>query len=430
MRLIQRSSSPCLRESHVNCSGLKINEALRHKLHLHLRLAQTALVGKPGYFTALHQGECGGIDRYSPLPAPRTKNTTYTLTMFRRIQEAREVIQTSEGHVNLNRNLNSIERELKAILTPHQSDKICGIVCYGLGQLSCSRIARYQCALLLILQDHFQAPTEVYDPAFSVVDAEVLEDLSINVLNRNEEGKRRVVGTTLFFLPHCGKELNNNLLWANWNASSLPLCVIVGNSFSAIVQNVPTRILKEHYRFIYHAQDMFRELPLTALVDCDDVFNDMSIHIPCHRMLHKCSEFWSVCSYGCNHGSFIVGTMTECHPWLTCDDIRHLDIGELIGFGAVKHVYQTSWQSITMAIAFLNNKEYKEDFLYGIKILKQIGSRRHVIQLLGFCEEAPVVLTEYHPLGSSLNVEKIVRDTDNTHNLRHRFQLCIDYVEY
>lgn len=138
-------------------------------------------------------------------------------------------------------------------------------------------------------------------------------------------------------------------------------------------------------------------------------------------------KFWSVWSCNCNNGSFIVGNMNECHPWLTCDDIKYLDIGELIGFGAVKHVYQTSWQNNTMAIAFLNNKKYKEDFLYGMEVLKQIGSSKHVVQPIGFCEEAPVFLTEYHPLGSSDNVDKIFGN--NAFSLSQRFQLCIDYVK-
>lgn len=139
------------------------------------------------------------------------------------------------------------------------------------------------------------------------------------------------------------------------------------------------------------------------------------------------NKFWCVSSYDCNNGSFMVGNMKECHPWLTCDDIKYLDIGNLIGFGAVKHVYQTSWQNSTMAIAFLNNKQYQEDFLFGIEILKQIGSNKCVVQLIGFCEEAPVFLTEYHPIGISANVNKIFGN--NSHSLSQRFQLCIDYVK-
>lgn len=165
-------------------------------------------------------------------------------------------------------------------------------MCYGLGQLSCSRIARYQGALLLILKDHYKADTEIYDPAFSTVDAEVLEKLGIKVLKRNEEGKRKAEGKTLFFLPHCGKALYNNLLWANWNASSLSHCVIIGNSLSSIVQNVPTRIMREQFKFIYQSHDMFKELPLDSLVEDNDIFNDVKIHIPCN-ILHKCPEFWS-----------------------------------------------------------------------------------------------------------------------------------------
>lgn len=188
--------------------------------------------------------------------------------------------------------MDRVEEELKTVLAPDLSSKISTIVCYGLGRVSCSRIARYQGALLLILKDHYNASSEIYDPVFSSVDAEVLEDLGIKVLKRNEEGKRKVTGITLFFLPHCGKELYNNLLWANWRASSLPFCVIIGNSFSSIVQNVPTRILRQHYTYIYNAQDMFKELPLESLVEDDDIFNDVNIHIPCSSILHKSPEFW------------------------------------------------------------------------------------------------------------------------------------------
>lgn len=206
--------------------------------------------------------------------------------------QAKEVIKGSEGYLNFLKNLDTIKEELKIILGPHQRNKLSTIVCYGLGQLSCSRIARYQGALLLILKEYYKVSTEIYDPVFSAIDVEVLEELGIVVLNRNEEGKRKVEGVTLFFLPHCGKELYNNLLWANWSASSLSFCIIVGNSFSSIAQNVPTRILREHYRFLYNAQDIFKELPLKSLVKDDDIFNDVSIHIP-HDILSKSSEFWS-----------------------------------------------------------------------------------------------------------------------------------------
>lgn len=139
------------------------------------------------------------------------------------------------------------------------------------------------------------------------------------------------------------------------------------------------------------------------------------------------SSCWTVWSQECHNGSFIVGDMNECHSWLACGDFRYLDVGELIGFGAVKHVYQTSWQNNSMAVAFLNNKNYSSDFLFGIKVLKQLGWNKNIVQLIGFCEEVPVFLTEYHPIGSSVNVDIIYGD--DSHNLSQRFHLCIDYVK-
>ncbi|XP_042211799.1 SRR1-like protein [Homarus americanus] len=195
----------------------------------------------------------------------------------RKILDAKDVLQSSGGYNNFEHNLNNITR-----LTQTQggeSYKISSLVCYGLGLPSSSRIAKYQTALLLILRNYFNVEAELYDPLFTSVDTRVLQKFNFHVLSNNEEGKRSVKGVTLFFMPHCGKELYNNLLWANWNPVSLPLCIIIGNSFSSMVQNTLSRILKQQYKFIYLAESLFKEYPLEALVGYDDIFNDMSLHI-------------------------------------------------------------------------------------------------------------------------------------------------------
>lgn len=136
--------------------------------------------------------------------------------------------------------------------------------------------------------------------------------------------------------------------------------------------------------------------------------------------------FYLTWSQGCKHGSFTVGKMSGCHPWLTCSDIEDLPVGELVGYGAVKHVYQTSWQNNTLAVAFVNNRKYINDFLHGIEILKKLGRTKLLVQLIGFCETAPVYLTEYHPGGASVNVDRIF--ADSSYSFSQRFQLCINYV--
>lgn len=44
--------------------------------------------------------------------------------------------------------------------------------------------------------------------------------------------------------------------------------------------------------------------------------------------------------YHCNPGSFILDGMTDCHSWLTCNEIKspHISIKQIIGTGAVKTV--------------------------------------------------------------------------------------------
>ncbi len=48
--------------------------------------------------------------------------------------------------------------------------------------------------------------------------------------------KRAVAAPTLFFMPHCGRAMYNNLLWANWSPEKLAHTAIIGNSFSSYLE--------------------------------------------------------------------------------------------------------------------------------------------------------------------------------------------------
>lgn len=135
-----------------------------------------------------------------------------------------------------------------------------------------------------------------------------------------------------------------------------------------------------------------------------------------------------ICSKeACDSGFFRIGDMKECHPWITCSDIKDMAIGDLLGFGAVKQIYQSSWRNQAVAYVYINNRDYLEDFKAGLDFLKGIGASRFLIQLLGFCEEAHVYITEYHSLGNALNMHKVFSER-NIIGLKERFHLCIDYV--
>ncbi|ROT79232.1 putative protein O-mannose kinase [Penaeus vannamei] len=89
---------------------------------------------------------------------------------LRKIIQAREDLEASEGFTTFRENLN----EVKSSQQKEDGCRISSIVCYGLGQVSSSRIARYQTGLLLSIQEFFDVAVEVFDPAFSSLDERVL----------------------------------------------------------------------------------------------------------------------------------------------------------------------------------------------------------------------------------------------------------------
>lgn len=151
------------------------------------------------------------------------------------------------------------------------------IVCYGIGQFSDSVASRFQLALLLVLKDCFKSKVSLYDPVLSPEEKEIIELLDCLAIETNEEGKRKVDRDTLFFVPHCPKQLVNNLLWKNWG-KSLSQCIIIGNSFRKIFESNSNRFLEENLVYIFHASSVVTEIEIDNNFKFSDIFNDLSIH--------------------------------------------------------------------------------------------------------------------------------------------------------
>ena len=82
-----------------------------------------------------------------------------------------------------------------------------------------------------------------------------------------------------------------------------------------------------------------------------------------------------------------------------------------------------------MALSTLSSAQYREDFLHGVAMLHTLQGP-HVVQLVGWCPEQVLLVTEYHPLGSLLSLDATLaqerhrsRDTWQT-----RLRLALDYV--
>ncbi|KAL4226485.1 hypothetical protein ACF0H5_014468 [Mactra antiquata] len=164
-----------------------------------------------------------------------------------------------------------------------ETDCTVEIVCYGLGNFIESYIARYQLALLVALRENLKESTcidcDIYDPVFTEEECQILDELEFNVLKQNQEAKHRIKdnAVTLFYMPHCGKALYNNVLWSNWGLQ-LRNAVIIGNSFSRMIECTPSRILEKTAMYIIKIEQYTEEVSWQVPDDYQDIFNDTSIH--------------------------------------------------------------------------------------------------------------------------------------------------------
>jgi len=163
------------------------------------------------------------------------------------------------------------------------------IYCFGLGQLS-SVIARYQAAFLIILKEKLKIKDEasfVFDPVFCHDEKILLQKLGFCVLNENTQCRNVFTKKSLVILPHCPKELTNNILYANYKAKTEKNFILISNSISNVVLRTNRQEMRELCQIIesVHKSDLVIEQPITNDFKHDDIFNDLSFH-----KLQTCDE--------------------------------------------------------------------------------------------------------------------------------------------
>lgn len=186
------------------------------------------------------------------------------------------------------------------------------IVCYGIGDIVNSRIARLQLAMALFIASEIsldRAAVSFYDPVLTHGGAKVLEKLGVTVTQENVHCRRRVPdgGHSLFFMPHCDREMYNNVIGANLtdaecstvdgDARGSPLFAegssslgpsrlaftnlsILGNSFSAYEERSPYDEALQRCEHLLVAASRCVEQPLRDLGEefGPGVFNDTALH--------------------------------------------------------------------------------------------------------------------------------------------------------
>lgn len=183
-------------------------------------------------------------------------------------------------------------KKLQSILDANKSDKI-HLICIGIGHFSECSISRHQLAFILLLKQRFEIPQiEFHEPILTASEVDILTQLNCSVARENCEGKIAIDGPTVVYAPHCPKQLINNLLWRNWNATALQQLIYIGNSFSNLVSSTPNRFLAIDAAFIVQLQPHCVETELVNNFKYSDIFNDTSVH-QFNTVEGLSAEFWA-----------------------------------------------------------------------------------------------------------------------------------------
>lgn len=127
----------------------------------------------------------------------------------------------------------------------------------------------------------------------------------------------------------------------------------------------------------------------------------------------------------CLKDQFKLNNMKNCHPLLTCEDIKHMRMLKRLGTGAVKDVFLFKWKEHEIVLSLPVNPSYLKDFLDGVEAVQLLNPSKRVVQFLGFCPTNNILMTEYHKLGTLLNY---LRTKPMVSNSVQRIELCYKYA--
>lgn len=196
----------------------------------------------------------------------------FSRSYFRLLNQEAEELRISPYFEKFSSSLDKVLTEEKKSLKH--------LICLGLGRIRSCPIARTQLAFLVVLQSKYELKEVIVsDPIFSVDEHEILNSLpGFQVDAENREAKIVLSPQTLVYLPHCPKQLTNNLLWSNWSREQLSEIFILSNSFERILSHLPQRIVRQEANFIALSAEFVREISIENCFKFPDIFNDSALH--------------------------------------------------------------------------------------------------------------------------------------------------------
>jgi len=161
----------------------------------------------------------------------------------------------------------------------------------------------------------------------------------------------------------------------------------VGDIYADVVSKY-SNLIKNSTRWVYTSLESYRQFKDNLLVQEHD-----SIQI---------YPNWN----GCKKGYFKLPKMDDCHPWLDCDGVKRVKLGERLKFGLGKEVFDADWNGHTVAFVRLRPERLHQGPIRnrvrtGIQNLIQLQPSPYVTQVLGFCFEGhnSIMISELAPYG-------------------------------
>lgn len=244
------------------------------------------------------------VNNPSNSPGPYSKEAHPDLSTeeiqeyIRKVRSVQDTFETTDFFTDFLKTWNEVITEQSEKQNTTSID-VTNVFCLGLGSfaqnsnLTSLVASRYQLAFLLswikILKTTATTPqttspdvpqTLVFDPVLSLSEKKILRELKFNTSEENLEGCYLVNSVsksnlTVFYLPHCPKQLLNNILWTNWDR--LDRILILGNSISGIISNLLNKQL-ENLKYIQSASEFCHEKTLKNNFQHRDIFNNLAWH--------------------------------------------------------------------------------------------------------------------------------------------------------
>jgi len=178
--------------------------------------------------------------------------------------------------------LRSYVESVFTLLHSHFGHPHFDLVCYGIGRFSRCPLALRQLAFASLLAERARH-TSFSDPAMDEFERRFIRDsLWFEVKSQNDRCLHSVGSrNTVFFMPHCGRPMYNNVLFANWPEQALRRVCLIGNAFSGIVDRF-TSDQRATFRFLdatsSQQQGVVTQIDLPEYQAMPAAFNDTSLH--------------------------------------------------------------------------------------------------------------------------------------------------------